>query len=155
MEVEGAPASGIGGHDLTLGTGSVDAIFGIQGLVRYKELFFQADAQYGWRGRGAYSYRYANELSWSGGPGVYFLRKSTGSVALQFVLSGETKGYDHQLGQALADTGVSSLYLGPRLLGSYGRISGEVGVDVPVVMNTTDFQTTPDFRIRAGLTYQF
>jgi hypothetical protein len=155
VDVEGAPASGIGGHDLTLGTGSVDGIFGAQTLVRYRALFFQGDAQYACRGRGTFSYRFANDFSWSGGPGVYLLRKSNRLLALQFVLSGETKGYDSQLGQTLTDTGVSSLYLGPRILGAVGRLSAEAGIDLPVIMNTTDFQLTPNFRIRAGLTYEF
>lgn len=155
VDVEGAPQSGIGGHDLTLGTGSVDGVFGFQTLLRYKSLFFQADTQFGWRGRGSYSYRFANDLTWSGGPGVYFLRKNNKSLALQFVLSGETKGYDQQNGEPLTDTGVTSLFLGPRLLGNIGRFSCEAGVDFPVIMNTTDFQTTPTYRIRAGLTYQF
>jgi len=155
VDVEGAPESGIGGHDLTLGTGSVDGIFGIQTFVRYKALFLQADAQFGWRGRGAYSYRFANDLSWSGGPGVYLLRKSDRTLGVQCVLSGETKGYDKQLGQPQFDTGVNSLYVGPRIIGSFGRFSGDIAIDLPVIMNTTAFQITPDYRIRAGLTYRF
>jgi hypothetical protein len=155
VDVEGAPASGIGGHDLTLGTGSVDGIFGAKAFVRYKALFIQADAQFAWRGLGAYSYRFANDLSWSGGPGVYLLRKNTQALGLQFAISGETKGYDSQLGQSLTDTGTTSLYFGPRILASFGRFIGEVGIDLPVIMNTTAFQTTPDFRIRAGITYRF
>jgi hypothetical protein len=36
IEIPGAPESGIHGHDLTLGTGSYDGIFGEQTAVRYK-----------------------------------------------------------------------------------------------------------------------
>ncbi|MDR3404202.1 MAG: hypothetical protein P4L99_17015 [Chthoniobacter sp.] len=153
--VEGAPDSGIGPHDLTLGTGSVDGIFGIQAEVRYKELFFQADLQYTVRGYGDFQFRYANDLAWSGGPGVYLYRKNRGSLGLQCVVSGETKGYDRFQGVPDPDSGVTALYVGPRLTASFGRVNGEVGVDLPVIMNATSFQTTADYRIRAGFTVQF
>jgi hypothetical protein len=154
-EVEGAPDSGIGPHDLTLGTGSVDGIFGIQGQLRYKELFLQADLQYTVRGYGDYQFRFANDFSWSGGPGVYLYRKPAGSVGLQCVVSGETKGYDRFQGVPDPDSGVTALYVGPRLTVGLGRLSGDVGVDIPVIMNATSFQTTPGYRIRGGFTWQF
>jgi hypothetical protein len=155
VEIEGAPESGIHGHDLALGTGSYDGIFGAQLALRYKAIFFQADFQYTWRGQGHYSYRYANDFSWDGGPGVYLIRNSRGSLALQAVVSGETKGKDTFLGESAEDTGITSLYVGPRIVASFGRVQGEVGVDLPTIMNTTAFQTTPDYRIRAGLTIHF
>ena len=155
VEVEGAPESGIHGHDLALGTGSYDGVFGAQLFVRYKELFFQADGQYAWRGYGRHSYRYANDLSWNGGPGVYLLRKPGGSLALQAAISGATKGTDRFRGEAALDTGMTSLYLGPQISATFGRVSAEAGVDLPVLMNTTAFQTTPDYRIRAALTIHF
>ncbi len=154
-EIEGAPESGIHGHDLALGTGSYDGVFGAQLALRYKALFFQADVQYTWRGQGRYSYRYANDFSWDGGPGVYLIRNPRGSLALQAVVSGETKGTDTFLGEPAEDTGITSLYVGPRIVASFGRVQGEVGVDFPTIMNTTAFQTTPDYRIRAGLSIHF
>ena len=155
VEVEGAPESGIHGHDLALGTGSYDGVFGAQFSVRYKAVFFQADAQFTWRGMGSHSYRYANDFIWSAGPGVYLVRNAASSLALIGVVSGETKGLDTFLGQPAADSGITSLYLGPAIVGTYGRFSGQVGVDLPVLMNTTAFQTTPDYRIRAGFAIQF
>src|SRR5215468_737296 len=41
VEVPGAPESGIHGHDLTLGTGSYDGIFGEQTALRYKNFFLE------------------------------------------------------------------------------------------------------------------
>jgi len=38
VNVPGAPPSGIHGHDLTLGTGSFDGIFGEQDSLRYKSI---------------------------------------------------------------------------------------------------------------------
>ena len=39
IEIPGAPESGIHGHDLTLGTGSYDGLFGEQNTLRYKSFF--------------------------------------------------------------------------------------------------------------------
>jgi hypothetical protein len=155
VEVEGAPESGIHGHDLALGTGSLDGVFGAQLELRYKAIFLQADVQYTWRGQGDYSYRYANDFSWDGGPGVYLLRQQGKSLALQCVVSGETKSTDTFLGKSATDTGITSLYVGPRVVASFGAVQGEVGVDFPAIMNTTAFQATPDYRIRAGLSIHF
>ena len=58
-------------------------------------------------------------------------------------------------GVADPDSSVTALYVGPRILASFGRVNGEVSVDLPVIMNATSFQTTADYRIRAGFTVQF
>jgi hypothetical protein len=154
-EIEGAPESGIHGHDLALGSGSYDGIFGLQTFVRYRAFFFQADVQYALRGHGRYSYRYANDLQWNGGPGVYLYRKNDKALALQCAVSGETKGYDQFQGERALDSGITSLYVGPRITASFGRFNGDLGLDLPVLMNTTKFQTTAEYRIRAGLTIHF
>ena len=44
-EIEGSPASGIHGHDLTLGTGSVDGIIGTGIYARWKRFFLMANTQ--------------------------------------------------------------------------------------------------------------
>ena len=155
VEVEGAPESGIHGHDLTLGTGSYDAILGAQMFVRYKSVFFEADTQFTLRGDGRHSYHFANDLSWSGGPGVYFYRRDQHSLALQCVVSGESKATDRFQGRVAEDTGLTSLYVGPRLTAQFDRVSADIGVDLPVLMNTTKLQAVPDYRIRAGITIHF
>jgi hypothetical protein len=154
-EVEGAPASGIHGHDLTLGTGSYDAIFGAQFFVRYRELFFAADTQFTLRGDGLHSYHFANDLSWSGGPGFYLYRQGRRSVGLACALSGESKNTDRFQGRVADDTGVTSLYAGPRVTAQLGGLSADIGLDLPVLMNTTKLQMVPDYRIRAGLSFHF
>ena len=155
IEIDGAPESGIHGHDLALGTGSWDGIAGAQVSLRYKEAFFQADAQFTLRGESHYSYHFANDLSWSGGPGCYLVRRPDALLGLQCVVSGENKSTDRFKGRIAEDTGVTSLYVGPRVLVSLGRFSGEIGADLPVLMNTTKFQAVPDCRIRAGLAVRF
>ena len=154
-EVEGAPPSGIHGHDLALGTGSWDGVFGVQASARYRAVFFQGEVQFTLRGPSHYTYHFANDLAWNGGPGVYFVRDEKRSLALQCVVSGESKNTDVFRGQPAYDTGVTALYVGPRVLARFGRFSAEAGVDLPVLMHTTDFQTTPDHRIRAALSVQF
>ena len=154
-EAEGAPPSGIHGHDLALGTGSYDGIFGVRVFTRYRRAFFQADAQFTLRGDGRYSYHFANDLTWSGGPGIDILRRGADSLALQCVLSGESKDTDRFQGRVADDTGVTSLFLGPRVLATWGRVHAEVAIDLPVMLHTTALQTTADYRIRAGFTVHF
>lgn len=154
-QVDGAPPSGIGPHDLTLGTGSVDGIFGIQAEVRYKQLFFQADAHYTLRGSGADQYRFANDFAASAGPGVYLYRKDGKTLGVQCVVAFENKGYDTFQGVRDPDSAVTELYVGPRIIAALGRVNGEIGVELPVILNTPGFQTTPDYRIRAGFSIHF
>ena len=70
VEVPGAPESGIHGHDLTLGSGSVDGLVGTSVYARWKRLFVGASVQYAIRTEGDYNYQFANDLTWAGGPGV-------------------------------------------------------------------------------------
>ena len=76
VEVEGAPESGIHGHDLTLGSGSYDGLFGGQVTLRYRNFFFDQNIQFTLRGDGLHQYHFANDLLWTGGPGYYFCETS-------------------------------------------------------------------------------
>jgi hypothetical protein len=55
MQIPGAPESAIHGHDLTLGTGSYDGIFGAQASLRYKNFFAEANGQFTLRAANARS----------------------------------------------------------------------------------------------------
>jgi hypothetical protein len=155
MEIPGAPPSGIHGHDLTLGTGSYDGIFGGQISLRYRNFFFQADTQFVLRNDGDFGFEPADDISWSGGPGYYLVRNRRTIVGLQFVCSGEHKNLDRFQGEPMEDSGITSVFLGPRLLISHGKLSGEIGVDIPVSIENTALQTVPDYRLRAGLAMRF
>jgi hypothetical protein len=155
VEIPGAPESGIHGHDLTLGTGSYDAIVGGQTSLRYKSFFFMVDTQFTVRGDGAHQYNFANDLSWSGGPGYYFVRNRHTIVGLQFACSGEHKDVDRFRGQPAEDTGITAVYLGPRLLVSHGKFSAEVAAELPVSIDNTALQVVPDYRLRASLGVRF
>ena len=153
--VPGAPESGIHGHDLTLGTGSYDAIIGGQTSLRYKSFFFQADTQFTVRGDGAHQYNFANDLSWSGGPGYYFVRNRQTIVGLQFACSGEHKDVDRFRGQPAEDTGIISVFLGPRVIASHGKLSAEFAAELPVLIDNTALQAVPDYRLRASFGVRF
>jgi hypothetical protein len=155
LEVPGAPASGIHGHDLTLGTGSYDAIIGGQTSLRYKSFFFQADTQFTWRGDGAHQYHFANDLSWGGGPGYYFVRNHKTIIGLQFNCSGEHKDVDRFRGKPAEDTGITSVFLGPRVIASQGKISAELAAELPVSIDNTALQVVPDYRLRASFAVRF
>ena len=155
VEVEGAPESGIHGHDLTLGTGSYDGIFGEQTSLRYKNMFFESNVQFTLRGDGAHEYRFANDLLWDGGPGYYILKNRDTILGLQFVISGEHKGLDRFRGQPADDTGVTSLFLGPRVVGSLGRWSAQVWAELPVFIHNTALQAVPDYRLHGAISMQF
>ncbi|MEY2548008.1 MAG: hypothetical protein QOD64_590, partial [Verrucomicrobiota bacterium] len=97
----------------------------------------------------------ANDISWSGGPGYYFTRNRHTIVGLQFVVSGEHKDTDRFRGAPAEDTGITSVFLGPRLVASVGKVSGEIGVDVPVFIDNTALQIVPDYRVRAAFALRF
>jgi hypothetical protein len=155
VEVPGAPESGIHGHDLTLGTGSYDGIFGGQFSVRAESFFFQANTQFTLRGAGAHQYHFANDISWSGGPGYYFVRNRQTIVGLQFVCSGEHKDVDRFRGQPADDTGITSVFLGPRFIVSHGKLSAELAAELPASIDNTALQVVPDYRLRASLAVRF
>jgi hypothetical protein len=155
VEVQGAPESGIHGHDLTLGTGSYDGIFGAQTSVRYKRFFFEANTQFALRGDGLHQYHFANDLAWNGGPGYYFVRRQDAIFGLQFAVSGEHKDVDRFRGQPAEDTGITSVFVGPRAVASFGKISGEVAAELPVSIDNTALQVVPDYRLRASIAIRF
>jgi hypothetical protein len=155
VDVPGAPASGIHGHDLALGTGSFDGIFGAQFFTRYKSLFLEADGQFTWRGQGKFDYRYANDITWNAGPGVFVWRDGNRSVAVEAAFSGEYKGKDTFQGESAEDTGITAVYFGPRVMATFGNFSADVGADWPIVIHNTSFQAVVDYRLHAAISYHF
>ena len=147
---------GIHGHDLALGSGSVDGILGASTYASYDRFFMTAVVQYAVRREGAFDYRYANDLTWFGGPGFYPLLDHRYTLGLQMVLSGEAKGKDTQAGERLDDTALTALYFGPGVRFTWTtQLSAEVTADLPVLQNNTALQTLPTFRLRGGLVWRF
>jgi hypothetical protein len=155
---DGAPRQhgGVHGHDLALGSGSVDGVVGGSIYWSYDRFFVTAALQYAVRREGAFEYRFANDLTWVGGPGWYPLLTHDYTLGIQAVFSGETKGKDTQAGETLDDTGITALYLGPGMRFSWGtQLSAELTADLPVVQHNTALQIVPNYRVRGGIVWRF
>ena len=111
--------------------------------------------QFTLRGDGAHQYHFANDLVWSGGPGYYVVRNRDIIFGVQCVVSGERKDVDRFRGKKAEDTGITSVFLGPRLVASRGRWSGELAVDLPVSIENAALQVVPDYRLHGGISVQF
>ena len=147
---------GLHGHDLALGSGSFDGIAGGQVFWSWRRFYVGAGTQYAIRSTGDFDYRYANDLSWLGGPGWFALLAHDYSLGLQAVLSGETKGNDTQQGRKANDTAVTALYAGPGISFTWrNALSADVAADLPVVQHNTGLQLMPDYRVRGGLAWHF
>jgi hypothetical protein len=147
---------GLHGHDLALGSGSYDGIVGGQLFWSRNRVFASAALQYAIRSTGSFDYRYANDLTWVGGPGMFVLLTHEYSLGLQAVLSGETKGNDEQGGVKANDTAMTALYVGPGASFTWGTSLGaDLAVDVPVYQHNTSLQLVPDVRVRGGFTWRF
>ena len=150
------PASGIHGHDLALGSGSYDGLVGTALFGRWKKLFLAANVQYAIRSEGEFDYRYANDLTWAGGPGAYVLVSENHTLSVQVVVSGEHKGLDTFRGAPAQDTGMTAIYLGPVINFTWREnLSAFVGFGLPVSIQNTALQTVPDYRIGAGVAWHF
>lgn len=148
--------SGIHGHDLTLGSGSIDGLVGTGIFTRCHRLFFSAQTQYAIRSKGDFDYRFADDLTWSGGPGLFVLLNEKQTLGLQANVSGEAKGRDTFMGTKADDTGITSVFLGPQINFTWSdKLSAEVGVDLPVSLRNTSLQAVADYRIRGALTWHF
>jgi hypothetical protein len=156
VEVPGAPPSGVHGNDLALGSGSFDAIVGAAASTRWRRLFLKADVQYFIRTQGDFEYQFGNEVSVSGGPGVYLLFKEEYTAALQAAVGYESKARDSIDGEKRNDGIVTSWYASPGVIFTCGEhFSATFNVDIPLTIYNRAVQAVPDYRIRGGATWSF
>lgn len=149
-------APGIGGHDLALGSGSFDGLFGASFSTRWKRIFLAGQMQYALRTEGDFQHRYADDWAWAAGPGVYLALADDYSVALSFTASGETKGKDTFAAVPDADSAETLVYVGPEINWTWtDQLSAHVGVDLPVSIANSGLQVVPDYRIHAAVTWNF
>ena len=148
--------SGIHGHDLALGSGSVDGIVGAQLFSSWRRLFLTGAVQYLLRTEGDFQYRFANDLIWSGGPGEFVVLTHRYTVGIQAELTGESKGNDTLAGARATDTAITALYFGPDVRFTWGTSLGaSLAVDLPVLQKNSALQIVPNFRLRSGVTWRF
>ncbi len=148
--------TGIHDQDLALGSGSLDAVLGINAFATYRRFFGTTGFQYGVRGNGDHDYRYDNDLSFYFGVGGYLLTHSVMSLGLEARLTGETKGNDKQHGETLTGSNLTALYVGPQIHATYAeRARFALGLQLPVLQNVSELQLVPDYRILASVGWQF
>lgn len=153
---DSALPAGIGGHDLALGSGSFDGLAGTGFSSRWKRAFLDGQMQYGIRTEGDFQHQYANDWSWSGGPGVYLVLNDNYTVALQAAVSGETKGKDTFAGVPDNDSAETTVYVGPVLSLTWSEnLSAHLGADLPVSRENSGEQLMPDYRIHAAVMWKF
>jgi hypothetical protein len=151
-----AEEGGLHGHDLALGSGSVDGIVGGSIFWSWRRLFVTSALQYAIRTEGSFDYEYANDLTWSGGPGAYLLLTHAYTLSVQGLLTGESKGKDTLSGVKADDTGITALYAGPSFSFTWGTaLSAELAADLPVIQNNTQLQLVPDYRLRGAVIWRF
>jgi hypothetical protein len=149
-------AAGIGGHDLALGSGSCDGLVGTGFSLRLDRWFLNGQMQYGIRTEGDFQHQYANDWTWSGGPGAYLLLNDDYTLALQGTVSGESKGKDTFGGVPDNDSAETIVYVGPEINFTWSEnYSAHVGVDLPVSYDNSGEQIMPAYRIHGALTWRF
>jgi hypothetical protein len=148
--------NGVWSHQLALGSGSLDGVIGTGISTRWQHFFFNAGMQYSITTEGAYSHQYANDLTWQGGPGYYFLMKEDYTLALEAVCSGDDRGNDTYSGIPDGHSALTIVYLGPQINFTWtDKLSALLAVDLPVSIYNSGSQTVPDYKIRASVRWNF
>lgn len=149
-------ASGVHGHDLALGTGGVSGIFGVDARVQWKRLFTTMGIEAAVRLKGANDYKFADEMTWHGSLGAVLMEEKDFILALAAECNGSSKGQDVFRGVRATDTAATIVYLGPKLSATWQqRYHAEVGVEFPVLCESTGVQIVPDYRISATVGVRF
>ena len=149
-------ASGVHGHDLALGTGGVSGIFGVDVHMQWKRLFATLGIEGVVRLKGAYGYKFADEMSWHGSLGAVLVERKDFTLTLAAECTGSSKGQDVFQGATATDTSATIIYLGPKLSATWGkRYHAELGMDFPVFRESSGVQIVPDYRVSATLGVQF
>lgn len=152
----GEPVSGIHGHDLVLGSGSTDFLFGASAQWRMQRWLGRAATQYAYRRRGDFDYRFGDDVQWSAAFGRYLIIEDDRTLTLAAVVEGEYKKYDDLGGKRLGDAHCGGWMLGPQLqFTSQSRWSAELAGFLPVQQFNSAIQTTAAYRVRAAIGYRF
>ncbi|HYD48549.1 MAG TPA: hypothetical protein VEB21_09385 [Terriglobales bacterium] len=148
--------SGIHGHDITLGSGSLDTVFGADLIWFWQRWYTSGFVQYRQRNEGAFDYEYADELSASLAPGVFLYAEHGMTFAMGGAVTAETKGKDRVGGEVENDTAMTALYAGPTAQFSWHRgLTLELAGDLPAIRNNSGLQIVPSYRIRAAAVWRF
>ncbi len=153
---EDEAVSAVHGHDLALGSGSVDFPLGITTELASDRVVLTTHFEYTIRNEGDHNYEYADDLSWAVGLGVYPVLEDQKALLLRANLGGEYKRKDRANGAKENDTALRSVFIGPEIIYSTADdLSVEVGTDIPIDINNSGTQAVMHYRIRAGVTWRF
>jgi hypothetical protein len=148
--------NGVWSHSLSLGSGSLDGVIGTSATARWQRFYMNAGMQYSLNTEGAYSHQYANDLTWQGGPGYYFLMKEDYTLSLQGVVSGDYRGNDTFSGVSDGHSAQTIVYAGPQINFTWtDKLSVLLAVDLPVSIDNSGLQVVPDYKVRAAFRWNF
>lgn len=148
--------SGIHGHDLALGSGAVDGIFGLRTFGYFQRFYADAAVQYFWRGSGSFDYEYNDLFTATGGPGYFVLSDDDYTLGAQALMTVETKGKDSLDSIPVDDTGYTGFYVGPAFQFTWSTsLSADLAADFPAIQNNTGLQIVPDWRVRFGAVWRW
>ena len=143
------------GHDLALGSGSVDALIGTNFYLRRDAFFLNLSANQVFRTRGDFDYQYGNASFWSISPGALISAGDTRNIGLQLNILGEHRDVDNVAGVVEDGTGVDTIYLGPEVSLSSKNFQVRLGVDIPLQNDARSFQLVVDRRVRGSFNWRF
>ena len=143
-------------HDLALGSGSFDGIFGLTLNSRWRRWFFNNQLQYYWRNEGEASFQFGNELMISGGPGRYLMSGNSCTFSLQANAAYESAARDRLFGRKSDRTGMTAWYAGPQIFFTWGDwFSARAGADIPVRIENNGYQAVADYRLHGSVALRF
>src|SRR5262249_51844613 len=138
-------------HELALGSGSYDGIFGATVNARYRRFFLNGQFQYYLRTEGESGFIFGDELMVSGGPGAFILLSHGWTLSLQANGVYDTQARDQLLGRVSDRTGLTAWYFGPLLAFTMSdHFSANLGVDVPLRITNNGFQSVPNYAVHGG-----
>jgi hypothetical protein len=143
-------------HDLALGSGSFDGVFGATMNARWKRLFFNSQVQYYLRTEGKTSFQYGDEFIVSLGPGAYLWLSEQQTLAIRANATYQFMAEDKVLGQESELSGQDAWFLGPQVIFTWGSHFGaNIAVDLPLRIATRGLQNVPDYRLTGGVSWRF
>lgn len=148
--------TGIHGHDLALGSGSLDWIVGTEMILDLERSLVSVGGQYTIRSEGDFGYRYHNDLIWAAAVGRRLELTDDKTLLIKLAVGGEYKGMDVLAGDKVADTGMNSIYVGPEVsLVHASSWSGGFALDFPLLQDNTGLQLVSDYRVRAQVAVRY
>jgi len=146
----------VGGHDLSLGSGSFDWMGGTSLFALSGRNYFNGLIQYSIRQEGDYGFRYGDDLQWHVGPGRYLLFSDDQTVGFRVRFSGEWKQDDVERGTRLNGSGLYRVFTGPELMATFGnRTFLSLGSDFLIASDSAREGVLPHTRYSVVLSHRF